>query len=440
MFESTLLTLTVSELNQSVKSLLENTYGMIAVTGEISNLSKPSSGHYYFTLKDTHAQVRCAFFKTYQRQLSCTLQEGMQVIATGKLSLFEPRGDYQLIVQHVEEAGIGALYRQFEALKKKLSQEGLFDTLHKRTLPRFPHTIALVTSPKGAALRDILITLYRRYPVANILVYPCEVQGQTAAAQLTCAIQTVCQENHAEVIILSRGGGSIEDLWAFNNEALARAIFHAHIPIVTGIGHETDFTIADFVADYRAATPTAAAAAISPDQKDLHQQLLQHETRLVYYLIQQVNSYKKQLAYLENQLKSYAPRLSQQSQTLDFLEQQLEQALNWLIHKKKAQLEPLYNLVLSNNLYPRLDRLSFQQEKLQGQLISYMEHELSDKRQALSLYAQTLDTLSPLDTLNRGYAIATQSGKILMDSGTVLPDQVIEIRLAKGKLHCKRIF
>lgn len=439
MFESTLLTLTVSELNQSVKSLLENTYGMIAVTGEISNLSKPSSGHCYFTLKDAQAQVRCAFFKTYQRQLTQPLQEGMQVIATGKLSLFEPRGDYQLIVQHVEEAGIGNLYKQFEALKKKLLQEGLFDTQHKRNLPRFPHTIALITSPKGAALRDILITLYRRFPVANIIVYPCEVQGQTAAAQLTAAIQTACQENHAEVIILSRGGGSIEDLWAFNNEGLARAIFQAHIPIVTGVGHETDFTIADLVADYRAATPTAAAAAICPDQKDLHQQLLQHETRLIYHLVQKIDAHKKQIIYLETQLKSYAPRLAHQNQTLDFLEQRLEQALNWLIHKKKGQLDPLYNLILSHNPHPKLQRLTFQQNLLEGQLTSYMEQKLTQMKQTLALQTQTLSTLSPLETLYRGYALATQSGKILMDSELVLADEPIQLRLAKGTLLCKTV-
>jgi exodeoxyribonuclease VII large subunit len=436
MSESLIATLTVTELNQKVKSLLENNFCLIAVTGEISNLSKPSSGHAYFTLKDAHAQIRCAYFKTYQRQTPIALSDGMQLNVIGKISLFEPRGDYQLIVQRFEEAGTGLLYRQFEALKKKLSLEGLFDPQYKQPLPSFPETIAVITSSKSAALRDILITLYKRYPLCEIILYPCEVQGKTAAGQLTKAIERVCQENQAQVILLARGGGSIEDLYAFNDEALARAMFHATIPIVTGIGHETDFTIADFIADHRAATPTAAAAAITPDQKALNQKLQHIEARLVYQLTQQFNQQHNKLTYLETQLKNRLPRLTQQTQTIDYLEQQLQQTMNWLLHKKTLQLQPLYQTLLSTNLLTKIQILKHHQEKTQIQLTLLMQHMLTQRKQKVALHSQALGALSPLETLNRGYAIVTQGGEILMDSEVVNMDEPIEVRLAKGKFQC----
>lgn len=381
---------TVTALNQNVKALLESQYGLVAVMGEISNLSKPSSGHSYFTLKDKHAQVRCAFFKTHQR-INMTLQEGMQIKVIGRLSLFEQRGDYQIIVQSFEEAGTGVLYQQFEALKRKLFAEGLFNAEHKKTLPRFPETIAIVTSPKSAALRDMLITIYKRYPLAEIKIYPVEVQGQTASRQLTLAVQAICDEQVADVILLARGGGSLEDLWAFNDEGLARAIFQAGIPVVTGVGHETDFTIADFVADHRAATPTAAALAVTPDQQVLKQYFKQVETRLAHYLKQQVYFQSKQLTYLENQLTKPLSKLTQQGQTIDYLEQQLH---------------------------------------------VFMRQKLKQYEQAMRLCTQTLNAFSPLETLNRGYAIATQAGKTLTSPADIQCNEPIELRLAKGKVVC----
>ena len=261
--------LTVTQLNRHVRTYLEYEMGEVNVSGEISNLSKPVSGHVYFTLKDATAQVKCVYFRNRHNQASHGMQNGQQVIARGKLSLYEARGDYQLIVEQLDEAGQGDLYRQFELLKVKLAALGLFDAVRKKPLPRIPDCIGVISSATGAALQDILTTLGRRFPLIPVIVYPSDVQGKQAAPQLVKALQRANHEKRCDVIILARGGGSIEDLWAFNDECLAHAIASSRIPIVSGVGHETDFTIADFVADLRAATPTAAAESVVPDRLDL---------------------------------------------------------------------------------------------------------------------------------------------------------------------------
>ncbi|MCX7116149.1 MAG: exodeoxyribonuclease VII large subunit [Gammaproteobacteria bacterium] len=385
--------LTVSELNREVKTLLDSAFGLISVTGELSNLSKPYSGHWYFTLKDAHAQIKCAFFKQYHRGLlSDSYQDGTQVIITGRLGLYEPRGDYQLIIHTIEEAGIGALYKQFELLKKKLALEGMFDALHKKRLPAWPQTIGIITSRHAAALRDILITLSRRYPLADIILYPSEVQGQTAPQQLCQAINQACLEQKADVLILARGGGNLEDLWAFNNEQLARTMFQATIPIVTGVGHETDTTIADFVADYRAATPTAAAVAATPDQHHLSSQLQQTQLRLVQYLTRIFQHQQMLHKHLSFRLQHQIPLLMNQTETL-----------NYLIHRLKKAGPAL----------------------------------IQQQQQRHDLYCRALATLNPLDILHRGFAVVTQGGVLIKHVEQASVDLPIEIQLVDGKLRCQ---
>ena len=286
--------LTVTQLNRATSQLLDNHFLSIFVEGEISNFSAPSSGHLYFSLKDANAQVRCAMFKSQQRRLSFTPSNGKQVVIKARVSLYEPRGDFQLIVEHIEEAGDGALRRAFEALKIKLTAEGLFDTAHKNALPLLPQAIGIITSPTGAAIRDIITVLRRRFTAIPVIIYPVSVQGNNAKHEIVKAISLANERNECDVLILGRGGGSLEDLWAFNEEIVARAIFSSTIPIISAVGHETDITIADFVADHRAATPSAAAEHASPDQQE----------------------WLTRFNYLENHLKQQLTRkLNQKTQT-----------------------------------------------------------------------------------------------------------------------------
>lgn len=261
--------LSVSQLNRRAKMLLETQLPLLWIEGEISNLSQPSSGHWYFTLKDSAAQIRCAMFKGRNSRVRFAAQHGQQVLVRAKVSLYEGRGDYQLIVEHMEEAGIGALQRAFDELKYKLEQEGLFLEEHKKPLPTQPKRVALITSPTGAAVQDMVSVFARRYPLIDLVILPVAVQGVEAPAQIARAINMACRMRNIEAIIVGRGGGSLEDLWAFNEEVVARAIFASKIPLVSAVGHETDFTIADFVADSRAPTPSAAAELLSPDREEI---------------------------------------------------------------------------------------------------------------------------------------------------------------------------
>ena len=387
--------LTVSQLNRHVRHWLEEDIGLISVQGEVSNLSKPASGHCYFSLKDTGAQLRCVFFKNRHTATSKTiLQHGQQLILRGLLSVYEARGDYQLIVQSVEAAGEGDLYRKFEELKIKLAALGLFDSARKKTWPAYPNTIGLITSPTGAAIRDVLTTLERRFPLANIRVYPSDVQGKQAPPQL---IQAIKQANHdacCDVLLLVRGGGSLEDLWAFNDEALAYTIAESVTPIISGVGHETDFTIADFVADHRAATPTAAAETVTPD----HAQLFEHCTRLNQRLRvaakRLLAQHKQHLKHASERLRSPEYLLHSHSQTLDYLSKQLH---------------------------------------------SLLPMRLAEKKQALQQLALTLNALSPLATLNRGYAIAKLGTHVLRCVEDAPIGSNINLQLAKGALQCEVI-
>lgn len=386
--------ITVTDLNRQIRFFLENNIGEVSVLGEISNLTKASSGHWYFCLKDEKAQIRCVFFRNSQTLKTSSCEDGQQVIAKGRLSLYEARGEYQLIVQTLSAAGLGALYQLFEDLKKKLSLQGLFDSERKKPLPPFPQKIGIITSPTGAALQDIIITLGRRFPLATLFVYPSEVQGKNAASQLIKALQYAYQHNQAEVLILARGGGSFEDLWPFNDEQLAYTISQSPIPIVSGIGHETDITIADFVADKRAATPTAAAETVSPDQKELIALTKALTLRLHGLMSIKLQKAALQLAAYKARLISPQQLIRMRIQSIDHLEKQAMQALTRHLQQLKHRL----------------------------------------MRQA-----DLLKTLNPLATLERGYAIATQNDHVLLSPDEVNQDNLITIQLAKGKMDCRVI-
>ena len=385
---------TVSRLNSTVRLLLESSYPHIWVEGEISNFAAPHSGHWYFSLKDANAQIRCALFKGNQRQLGFIPKDGMHVLVKGRISLYENRGDFQLIAEDMEERGEGKLRRAFEILKKKLGNEGLFDSIHKKALPKFPKQIGILTSATGAAVCDILHVLQRRYRPANIIIYPTLVQGQLAAPNIKEAIELANTRNECDVLILARGGGSLEDLWPFNEEIVARAIFASIIPIISGVGHEIDFTIADFVADVRAPTPSVAAELATPDKAELLTSLSRNEQHLSIMMRNVLNRLKEKVSWHETHLHQQHPKrqLSEKMQRLDYLEASLTQLHLRLVHQLKTDF--------------------------------------------LRLSAK-LDALSPLATLMRGYAIAmTQNHQNIVDSEMVDTGDVITVRLMRGMLEC----
>ena len=319
----------VSQLNREAKRLLATHFLTLRVEGEISNFSAPSSGHWYFTLKDSQAQIRCAMFRGQQLRLGYKPNNGDMVIVSAQVSLYEPRGDYQLVVERMEQAGDGALRQAFERLKLKLLNEGLFDAERKQTLPLIPKQIAVITSPSGAAVHDILTVLQRRFPAIPVMIYPVAVQGEQAKFEISAALQTANQRGEADVIILARGGGSLEDLWAFNEEIVARAIAASKIPVISGVGHEVDVTIADFVADLRAATPSAAAERAVPNQLDWLQAFSAQEQRLKQILQRTLNDQRQRLNWLSKGLQMQHPgeKLQRNAQRLDELEQRLTQAI-----------------------------------------------------------------------------------------------------------------
>ena len=383
---------TVGRLNREARMLLEAGLPPLWVEGEISNFSSPASGHWYFSLKDRDAQIRCAMFRARNQAVGFRPKEGQLLQARGRVSLYEPRGDYQLIVEQLEDAGEGALKREFEKLKARLAAEGLFAAERKRPLPAVPRRIAVVTSPTGAAIRDILHILARRFPAAAVLIYPVPVQGAAAAPAIVAAIDLANARADCDVLILARGGGSLEDLWSFNDEGVARAILRSAMPVITGIGHEIDFTIADFVADVRAPTPSGAAQLVVPDRQSLLAQLLTLRERLRLAVSRQLTHGGQAYTHLLRRLNQAHPgsRLAQQAQKLDDLEQRLIYA--W---QKQAT------------------RLA----------------------QRLALASRGLNTVSPLATLQRGFAIVTDAGgAVVTDAADLKAGDEIEARLAKGSV------
>lgn len=426
---------TVTQLNKQIRNWLEYEIGEVTVVGELSNVSRPNSGHIYFTLKDQAAQIRCVFFKNLHRSTE-TFKDGQQVIAKGKLSLYEARGDYQLIVRELTSAGLGELYQQFEALKIKLSSAGYFDRAIKKPLPETPAKIGVISSATGAALQDILTTLQRRFPIADVFIYPCEVQGKQAHQQLIRAVTQANQDKFVDVLILARGGGSIEDLWAFNNEQLAMTIVKSQIPIVTGIGHETDITIADFVADHRAATPTAAAESVTPDKEELLSTLRFYENQLTSIFINKLNNLKTKLSHFEALLASPEYLIASQWQTLDYFEKQLVQSLRSYLNKHQHNVAILQKELASYNPRIQLQLSRATLEYNQKYLTTLLQQYCQNLQQTLTKQMATLYAVSPLATLERGYAIASKNGEVIRDIDDIQLKEEISVRLAKGELSC----
>src|SRR6202522_3869010 len=430
----------VSRLNREVRVLLERGFGSLWLEAEISNFARPSSGHWYFSLKDAAAQVRCAMFR--QRNMLCafTARDGQKVLVRARIGLYEPRGEYQLIVDHMEDAGLGALKRQFEELSAKLSQEGLFAAERKRLLPGLPRRIGVITSPTGAAVRDILHVLARRFPAAAVLIYPVPVQGAQAAAEITAALELAGRRAECDVVILARGGGSLEDLWAFNDERLARAIVASPIPVITGIGHEIDFTIADFAADVRAPTPSAAAELVVPDAQEWLDAFTQFAARLQRCMRRRIEERRERLRWLTGRaaLVSPAARLSQQTQRLDELEQRMFRSLRQILADRRSALGERRSRLWQLSPAAQLRSTAARQAALYARLRAAALARLHLARERLSPLVRTLNAVSPLATLDRGYAIVSRvSGGIVRSAADVGPGTLIEARLAVGKIRAK---
>ena len=430
----------VSRLNREVKMLLERGFGGLWLEAEVSNFSRPSSGHWYFSLKDAAAQVRCAMFR--QRNMLCAfnVRDGQKVLVRGRIGLFEPRGEYQLIVDHMEDAGLGALQRQFEELCAKLEREGLFAAARKRLLPRLPKRIGIITSPTGAALRDILHVLARRFPATAVLIYPVPVQGAAAAAEIVAALEAAGRRAECDVLIIARGGGSLEDLWAFNDERLARAIVASPIAVITGIGHEIDFTIADFAADVRAPTPSAAAELVVPDAEEWLAAFGRFAARLQRGMRRRLEEHGNRLHWLMGRAALVSPsaRLGAQAQRLDELEQSLVRALRRRLLRHRERLAWIAGRAALVSPSTRLTQQRLRLENLHQRLCRAGRHTLNSRREKLQPLIRTLHAVSPLATLQRGYAIVSiEGGEILRNVAAAKPGVIIEARLAQGKLRAK---
>ncbi|WP_429124464.1 exodeoxyribonuclease VII large subunit [Aeromonas allosaccharophila] len=428
---------TVTRLNSAVRMILEQDLGLVWLTGELSNLAMPSSGHWYFSLKDLGAQVRCAMFKGNNRRVTFRPQDGMQVLVQARVSLYEPRGDYQLIIESMQPAGDGVLALRFEELKRRLGAEGLFDESRKRPLPREPRAVGLITSAIGAALHDMLTVLKRRAPDLPVFIYPTQVQGSAAIGQIVAAIANANRRAEVDVLIVGRGGGSLEDLWCFNEEAVARAIAHSAIPVISAVGHEVDVTISDFAADLRAPTPSAAAELVAPDNQARIQRLGHLKQRLLQAMNRQQTAARHDFILLQKRLDHQDPkrRLEQQSQRLDELSTRLQQLLRQRLHQGERRLTNL-ELRLQGKSPERLLAAG----KRRHQLAEERLYALIAKRQdlashRLAMLTARLDGVSPLATLGRGYSITrTPRGEVISRADQVNCGDQLITTLAKGSL------
>jgi exodeoxyribonuclease VII large subunit len=430
----------VSRLNREVRVLLERGFGSLWLEGEISNFARPSSGHWYFSLKDATAQVRCCMFRQRNMLAAFAAKDGQKVLVRARIGLYEPRGEYQLVIDHIEDAGVGALKRQFEQLSAKLSAEGLFAAERKRPLPVLPKRIGVITSPSGAAIRDILHVLARRFAAVPVLIYPVAVQGAAAAGEITAALRLAGARAECDVLILARGGGSLEDLWAFNDEALARAIVASPIPVISGVGHEVDFTIADFAADVRAPTPSAAAELVVPNGEEWLLALRRSHARLLRAVNRRIESRRERLRWLIGRAALVSPvaRLSQQSQRLDELETRLARSWRQILADRRSSLREYQTRLWQASPVARVQTTIARHAALSARLRAAGGESLRRARERLQPLVRTLNAVSPLATLDRGYAIvSTEDGAILRNAADALPGMLIEARLATGKIRAK---
>jgi exodeoxyribonuclease VII large subunit len=430
----------VSRLNREVRVLLERGFGSLWLEAEISNFARPSSGHWYFSLKDAGAQVRCCMFRQRNMLLGFAPRDGQKVLVRARIGLYEPRGEYQLLIDHMEDAGLGALKRQFDELAAKLAAEGLFAPERKRPLPALPKRIGVITSPSGAAIHDILHVLARRFAAIPVLLYPVAVQGAAAAAEIVAALKLAGRRAECDVLILARGGGSLEDLWAFNDEALARAIGACPIPVVSGIGHEIDFTIADFAADVRAATPSAAAEIVAPDAEEWAASLRRLRERLQRALRQGIDTHRERLRWLIGRAELVNPeaRLAQQGQRLDELEQRASRALRQILADRRSALGLSVSRLWQLSPAARLQGTAARHAALFARLRAAGLQQLNRARERLAPLVRTLNAVSPLATLDRGYAIVSlEGGAILRDAKDATAGTIIEARLSQGRIRAK---
>ncbi|MFC3534052.1 exodeoxyribonuclease VII large subunit [Vogesella facilis] len=428
--------ISVATLNRMARDLLESGLPPMWIGGEISNLTLAASGHGYFSLKDGSAQIRCVMFRNKLSQLDFRLSEGMQVELRGTVTLYEARGDYQINVDTLRAAGLGRLYEAFARLKAKLEAEGLFDNQRKQPLPANPRRVGIVTSPAAAALRDVVTTLRRRMPGIEVILYPSQVQGSSAPAQIVAAINAANLRAEVDVLLVCRGGGSIEDLWAFNDEAVARAIAASKLPVVSGVGHETDFTIADFVADRRAPTPTAAAEMVSPSREALQQQLDLTRRQLERALARLLTDKAQQLDYLGRRLQHPGEQLQQQQSRLVQYRQQLQQRLQHMLRQRQWRLDSLrYQLVQGKPALPRLQQaLQQRQQQLQGAV----HRQLAQQQLALGRLEATLLAMNPQAVLARGYAIVQNAaGKVIHSPTELHEGEAIRLQLAEGSARAR---
>lgn len=428
---------TVTRLNSRVRILLEQEMGVVWLVGELSNLVLHSSGHWYFSLKDPGAQVRCAMFRGNNRRVAFRPQDGQQVLVQARLSLYEPRGEYQLVIESMRPAGDGVLQMQLEQLKQKLQAEGLFALERKRPLPLHPTRIGLITSPTGAAIHDLLTVLKRRAPSLQVILYPAQVQGEPAVEQLVQALSCANRRAECDVLILGRGGGATEDLWCFNDERLVRAIAQSRLPVVSAVGHESDVTLSDLVADLRAATPSAAAELVSPDQAEQQQQLKQLAQTLRRSGSRLILAHRHRLTLLLQRLQHQHPerRLQQQQQHLDELQGRLWQSQQQLLLRQERKLERLNHRVQQHSPLFRLQQGAYRLELLHQRLGQQAGELLSQQQARHGLLLTRLEAVSPLATLARGYSITSrQGGEVIRAATQVNPGDRLAIQLAQGQL------
>src|SRR5580693_2690160 len=430
-------TFTVSELTARIRELLGRSFTDVWVEGEISNCREAQSGHIYCTLKDDRAQVRCVCFKNQLRLMKFRPEDGLHVTVRGSISIYEARGEYQIYVENIEPVGLGALQLAFDQLKKRLEAEGLFAAERKKPLPLLPRCIGLITSPSGAAVRDVVRILRRRFHNVHLTLYPVRVQGDGAAAEIVRAVQFFNRQQTVDVLILARGGGSLEDLWAFNEEAVARAISHSAIPVIAGVGHETDFTIADFVADVRASTPSAAAELVVNTRRefdkhvaDLRQTLLDQMRYRILVLSRRVHELGARRGF-----RRPLDLLRQQRQRADELTSRLAHALRANLAQSTKRFNVAHKRIVAFDFRMKIAAVRLRLEKLQLELAARSDRALRQKRQRLDRLNLQLHERSPLRVLERGYAIATDStGQILRSSAQVAVGDAVTLRLHQGRL------
>jgi exodeoxyribonuclease VII large subunit len=430
--------LTVSELTQEIKNILDLKFSDIWIEGEISNLRIPPSGHIYFTLKDDFSQIRAVLFKMQARTLRFVLQDGLHVVCRGRVSVYERRGEYQLILEEVEPKGIGALQLAFLQLKDRLEKEGLFDPAHKKPIPMIPQTIGIVTSPTGAVIRDMLHIIHRRFENIHILLHPVRVQGEGASLEIAKAIEDFNKRMNVDVIIVGRGGGSLEDLWSFNEEIVVRAIYHSKIPIVSAVGHETDYTISDFVADLRAPTPSAAAELVVRDKREIKNTLHYLEERLENQILQTLQENRTNLSHLKKMLTDPRKKIEEYFLRTDDLVNRFRILTSWILKRKRERSLHLSERLSLQNPIQRVKNLRLAISEIGKRLGQTMRYSVEIQRQKVEGIFGKLGSLSPLSILQRGYSITRKfpSLQILRDTAHIREGDKVEVRLHKGTLLC----